>query len=128
MKDRLKNKIKSAVFKLGLKSSLDLFGKTLIKQAFNDDPLSFLSQFNNLTKIDNDQYIHLREKEGETIVMYNSKHLLKKGGNVYINANKLWIFFSWVMEFDKVVIDTIIKDWLEDNYGIVGLEPTAISV
>jgi len=128
MEDRLKNKIKSAVFKLGLKSSLDLFGKTLIKQAFNDDPLSFLSQFNNLTKIDSDQYIHLKDKEGETIVMYHSKRILKKGGNVYINADKFWIFFSWVMEFDKVVIDTIIKDWLEDNYGIVGLEPTAISV
>lgn len=129
MNDKLKDKIKSTVFKLGLKSSVDLFGRTLIKQAFNDDPLSFLSQYNNLTKIDNDQYIHLKDdKEGETIVMYDSKHLSKKGGNVYINASKIWVFFSWVMDCDKVVIDEIIKDWLEDNYGIVGLEPTAISV
>ena len=128
MEDELKNKIKSTVFKLGLKSSVDLFGRTLIKQAFSDNPLSFLSQYNNLTKIDNDQYIHLKIKEGETIVMYNSKHLLKKGANVYINANKIWVFFSFVMDFDKVVIDEIIKDWLENVYGIVGLEPTAVSV
>ena len=128
MNDKLKDKIKSTVFKLGLKSSVDLFGRTLIKQAFSDNPLSFLSQYNNLTKIDNDQYIHLKVKEGETIVMYNSKHLLKKGGNAYINANKIWMFFSWVMDFDKVVIDEIIKDWLENVYGIVGLEPTAVSV
>ena len=111
-----------------MKSSVDLFGRTLIKQAFSDNPLSFLSQYNNLTKIDNDQYIHLKVKEGETIVMYNSKHLLKKGGNVYINASKIWVFFSWVMDCDKVVIDEIIKDWLENVYGIVGLEPTAVSV
>ncbi len=128
MEDKLKDKIKSAVFKLGLKSSVDLFGKTLINQVFSDNPLSFLSQFNNLTKIDKDQYIHLKDKEGETIVMFDSKRLLKKGGNVYINGDKIWVFFSWVMDFDKVVIDEIIKDWLEDNYGIVGLEPTAISV
>lgn len=128
MNDKLKNKIKSAVFKLGLKSSLDLFGGTLIKQAFSDNPLLFLSQFNNLTKIDNDQYIYLKDKEGETIVMYNSKHLLKKLGNVYINGSKIWIFFSFVMDFDKVVIDKIIKDWLKNEYGIVGLEPTAVSV
>ena len=128
MNDKLKDKIKSTVFKLGLKSSVDLFGNSLINQTFSDDPLSFLSQFNNLTKIDNDQYIHLKDKEGETIVMYNSKHLLKKGGNVYINASKIWVFFSWVMDFHKVVIDKIIKDWLKNEYGIVGLEPTAISV
>lgn len=128
MEDRLKNKIKSAVFKLGLKSSLDLFGRTLIKQAFSDNPLLFLSQYNNLTKIDKDQYIHLKDKEGETIVMFDSKRLLKKGGNVYIKVNKIWMFFSLVMDFDKVVIDEIIKDWLENVYGIVGLEPTAISV
>ena len=62
------------------------------------------------------------------MVMYNSKHLLKKRGNVYINGSKIWIFFSFVMDFDKVVIDKIIKDWLKNEYGIVGLEPTAISV
>ena len=128
MNDKLKGKIKSTVFKLGLKSSIEVFGRTLIKQAFSDNPLLFLSQYNNLTKIDKDQYIHLKDKEGETIVMYNSKRLLKKGGNVYINGDKIWVFFSWVMDFDKVVIDEIIKDWLENVYGIVGLEPTAISV
>ena len=80
MEDKLKDKIKSTVFKLGLKSSVDLFGKSLINQAFSENPLSFLSQYNNLTKIDKDGFIHLKDKEGETIVMYNSKHLLKKGG------------------------------------------------
>jgi hypothetical protein len=128
MNVKLKDKIKSVVFKLGLKSSIDLFGNSLIKQAFSDNPLSFLSQYNNLTKIDNDQYIHLKDKEGETIVMYNSKRLLKKGGNVYINVNKIWMFFSWVMDFDELSYEEIIKDWLENVYGIVGLEPTAISV
>jgi hypothetical protein len=128
MNVKLKDKIKSVVFKLGLKSSVDLFGNSLINQAFSDDPSSFLTQYNNLTKIDIDQYIHLKDKEGETIVMYYSKHLLEKRGNVYINGSKIWIFFSFVMDFDKVVIDKIIKDWLKNEYGIVGLEPTAISV
>jgi hypothetical protein len=128
MNDKLKDKIKSTVFKLGLKSSIDLFGNSLINQSFNDNPLSFLSQYNKLTKIDNDQYIHLKDKDGETIVMYYSKHLLEKRGNVYINGSKIWIFFSFVMDFDKVVIDKIIKDWLKNEYGIVGLEPTPISV
>lgn len=128
MEEKLKKKIQLMVFKLGLRPSIDLVGRSLLKQAFSDDPLSFLPQFNNLTKIDTDQYIHLKDKEGETIVMYHSKRILKKGGNVYINSNKLWMFFSWVMDFDKVDIGKIIKDWLEDNYGIVGLEPTAISV
>lgn len=128
MEDELKNKIKSTIFKLGLKSSVDLFGRTLIKQAFSDNPLSFLSQYNNLTKIDNDQYIHLKDKEGETIVMYYSKHLLEKRGNVYINGNKIWMFFSYIMDLDREKINELLKDWLKNEYGIVGLEPTAISV
>ena len=128
MEDKLKDKIKSTVFKLGLKSSVDLFGNSLINQTFSDNPLSFLSQFNNLTKIDSDQYIYLKDTYDETIVMFDSKRLSKKGGDVYINTSKIWVFFSWVMNFEKEEIHKIIKDWLENEYGIIGLEPTAILV
>jgi hypothetical protein len=80
MNDKLKDKIKLTVFKLGLKSSIDLFGNSLINQAFSDDPLSYLSQYNKLTKIDRDGFIHLKNNDGETIVMFNRKRM--KGGNV----------------------------------------------
>jgi hypothetical protein len=126
MNVKLKDKIKSAVFKLGLKSSVDLFGNSLINQAFSDDPSSFLTQYNKLTKIDRDGFIHLKNDDGETIVMFNRKRL--KGGNVYINGNKIWMFFSYIMDLDREKIYELLKDWLKNEYGIVGLEPTPISV
>ena len=126
MNDKLKDKIKLTVFKLGLKSSIDLFGNSLINQTFSDDPLSYLSQYNKLTKIDRDGFIHLKNNDGETIVMFNRKRL--KGGNVYINGNKIWMFFSYIMDLDREKINELLKDWLKNEYGIVGLEPTAISV
>ncbi len=126
MNDKLKDKIKSTVFKLGLKSSIDLFGNSLINQAFSDDPSSFLSQYNKLTKIDKDGFIHLKNDDGETIVMFNRKRL--KGGNVYINGSKIWMFFSYIMDLDREKIYELLKDWLKNEYGIVGLEPTPISV
>jgi hypothetical protein len=126
MNVKLKDKIKSAVFKLGLKSSVDLFGNSLINQAFSDDPSSFLTQYNKLTKIDKDGFIHLKNNDGETMVMFNRKRL--KGGNVYINGNKIWMFFSYIMDLDREKIYELLKDWLKNEYGIVGLEPTPISV
>jgi len=126
MNDKLKDKIKSTVFKLGLKSSIDLFGNSLINQAFSDDPSSFLSQYNKLTKIDKDGFIHLKNDDGETIVMFNRKRL--KGGNVYINGSKIWMFFSYIMDLDREKIYELLNDWLKNEYGIVGLEPTPISV
>ncbi len=126
MNDKLKDKIKSVVFKLGLKSSVDLFGNSLINQAFSNDPSSFLTQYNKLTKIDKDGFIHLKNNDGETMVMFNRKRL--KGGNVYINGNKIWMFFSYIMDLDREKIYELLKDWLKNEYGIVGLEPTPISV
>ena len=126
MNDKLKDKIKLTVFKLGLKSSIDLFGNSLINQAFSDDPLSYLSQYNKLTKIDRDGFIHFKNNDGETIVMFNRKRM--KGGNVYINGSKIWMFFSYIMDLDREKIYELLKEWLKNEYGIVGLEPTPISV
>jgi hypothetical protein len=126
MNDKLKDKIKLTVFKLGLKSSIDLFGNSLINQAFSDDPLSYLSQYNKLTKIDRDGFIHLKNNDGETIVMFNRKRM--KGGNVYINGSKIWMFFSYIMDLDREKIYELLNDWLKNEYGIVELEPTPISV
>ena len=52
--EQLNHKIRLSVEKLGLEQSRQIFGDEIIKQAFIDDPLSFLDQFNNLKPIEKD--------------------------------------------------------------------------
>ena len=55
MDEKLKYKIRSAVEKLGLPQSRQMFGDNLIQQAYINNPLLFLNQFNikmGLNKLD----------------------------------------------------------------------------
>ena len=123
MDEKLKYKIRSAVEKLGLEQSLNMFGKDVIKQVYIDNPVSFLNQFNNLSTIKVDNVIYYVDNDNHPLFYHYNK---SKGGNIYscfINIPRIWLFFRDTMNYNKNEIQEILKEWLDKTYNLGELTP-----
>ena len=124
--DNRSERIKSIVNKYGLKRSIDMIagGVKTIRQVYDDNPLEFLNQFNNLTPVERDDYydtrIYYMDENNNPIFYYEENSNLKK---VYFNFYLLWVFFIYMGYTNEDTIN-ILKKWLYDTYGIRGFEPT----
>jgi len=60
--DNRSERIKSIVKRYGLKQSIDMVagGINTIKQAYHENPYEFLEQFNNLKRVERDDYFNTR--------------------------------------------------------------------
>ena len=124
MDEKLKYKIRSAVEKLGVGQSLDIFGKDILKQVYIDNPISFLNQFNNLRPIEVDNVIYYVDNDDHPLFYFYKK---SKGGNIYycfINIPRIWLFFRDTMIYNKNEIQEILKEWLDKTYNLGELTPT----
>ena len=119
--EQLNRKIRLTVEKLGLDQSREMFGDELIKQAYIDNPLSFLDQFNNLTPIEKDDKIYYVDNDNIPIFFYFKQSELNKYGYYYINNEKIWSFFYKIMWYDDNVVKTIIHKWLKKQYKLSNL-------
>lgn len=127
--DNRSERIKSIVNKYGLKRSIDMIagGVKTIRQVYDDNPLEFLNQFNNLTPVERDDYYNTRiyymDENNHPIFYYEENSNVKK---VYFNFYLLWVFFIYLGYTNEDTIN-ILKKWLYDTYGIRGFEPTVKS-
>ena len=76
--EKLNRKIKSAVEKLGLKQSLEMFGKDIIKQVYIDNPLSYLDQFNDLRPVEKGDFVYYVDNDNLPLFAAK-KHYIEKG-------------------------------------------------
>ena len=88
MNEKLKYKIISAVEKLGLKQSRQMFGDNLIQQAYINNPLLFLNQFNNLIPVEEDGDVIYVDNNDEIIFSYHKKDQDSKSGYYWIRVGK----------------------------------------
>ena len=123
MDEKLKYKIRSAVEKLGLPQAIDMFGKDIIKQAYIDNPLSFLNQFNNLKPVEKDGKIFSVDKDNLPLFYYFKEDQESKNGDYYINYYRIWSFFEEVMCYNYTKTQQIIKEWLGTTYNLRELTP-----
>jgi hypothetical protein len=123
MNEKLKYKIRSTVEKLGLNQSLEIFGEDIIKQAYIDNPLLFLNQFNNLKLVEQDDEIYYVDNDNLPLFSYYKKDQESKNGYYYINYIRIWLFFSEVMGYNYTEIQKIMKEWLGTTYNLRGLTP-----
>ena len=121
--EQLNNKIRLAVEKLGLPQARELFGDEIIKQAYIDNPLSFLDQFNNLKPVEKDDKIYYVDNDNLPLFFYYKKEQDSKNGEYWINYYRIWLFFRRVMGYRRTEIQEIIKEWLGTTYNLRELTP-----
>ena len=121
--EQLNHKIRLAVEKLGLKQSLDMFGKDIIKQAYMDNPLSFLDQFNNLKPVEKDDEIYYVDNDNLPLFFYYIEEQESKNGYYWIGYHRIWSFFEDVMGYSRTEIKEIMKEWLGTTYNLRELTP-----
>ncbi len=120
--DKLNHKIKSMVDKYGFKETLKLFDNNtdIIKRAYQDNPLEFLNQFNDLTPVEKGEGIFYVDENRLPLFYYYKD---EKNGYVYINVGRIWSFFEDVIGLEYDEIQGIMEKWLEEVYNIKGLTP-----
>ena len=126
MEEKLKYKIRSVVEKLGLKLSREMFGDEIIKQAYIDNPLSFLNQFNNLRPVEKDNRVYYMDNDNLPLFMYYKEDQDSKYGHYYINYYRIWLFFEEIIGYNYTEIQEIMKEWLGTTYNLRGLTPRQV--
>ena len=117
--NKINNRIKSTVEKLGFENALKIFGgnKDIIRRAYEDNPSSFLNQFNNLKLVvKNDMTFYVNKDKLPLFFYYQN-------GDCYINYDRIWSFFEDVFDYDYTEIQELIKIWLEKTYNLGELTP-----
>ena len=121
--EKLNKKIRNVVEKLGLKQSLYMFGKDILKQVYIDNPSLFLNQFNNLRPVEKGGSIFYVDNDNLPLFYYGKKDQDSKKGYYSFNYYRVWSFFEEVMGYNYTEIQEIMKEWLGTTYNLRGLIP-----
>jgi hypothetical protein len=117
--EQLNRKIRFAVEKLGLVQSRGMFDDELIKQAYMDNPESFLNQFKGLE-------VRGRDDNPNMLVFYKGEqpllyHYIDEGSlsdTVWIHLKLIWSFFEKIMGLTEDQFKPMLKEFLIDNYNL----------
>jgi hypothetical protein len=120
MKTEFKDKVKSVVNKYGFEYALTMFDdKEIVRLAYGDNPSEFLNQFNDLRPVEKGDVIYYVNKDGLTLFYYVNE----KNAYVYINFERIWMFYSKVIGLIPYEIMVIMNKWLEDTYNLKDITP-----
>ena len=128
MNEKLKYKIINAVEKLGLKQSLEIFGKEIIRQAYIDNPSLFLNQFNDLKPVEKSGKIYYVDNDNYPLFFYYKEDQDSKNGYYWISYYRIWSFFSNIIGYNYTETQEIMKEWLGTTYNLRGLIPNLTGV
>ena len=118
--EQLNKKIRFAVEKLGLPQARELFGDDIIKQAYIENPELFLEPFKNLRLDIEDDDCHYIDEYGQRAIYYVKSFKDRGVSRVYFDCNRIFNFFTEVMDFDWPEIDPILLNFLEKEYNHTG--------
>ena len=77
-------------------------------------------EFGNLTQVVRGDRTHYVDQNGLTLFYYYQD---SKYRNVYINYNRIWIFFESIFGLNDLQTKDILKVWLEETYNLRGYTP-----
>ena len=114
MNDKLKDRIKLSIKKIGLNSSIDLFGKDIINDVY-DDHFEFMNNFKNLRDLtDSDNSIIIWVNDHDEIMFRYRPEVC----SVMFNYQEIWTYFSYIKELDFFSTDQILKNWFVEFYKL----------
>ena len=77
-------------------------------------------EFGNLTPVvKDDRTFYVDENKKPLFVYYQDE----ENGYVYINYDRIWIFFESIFGLKRPQTKEILKVWLEETYNLRGLTP-----
>jgi hypothetical protein len=117
-------KVRHAVENLGFDKAVKMFGGygnlDIIKRAYQDNPLSFLDQFKNLTPVKKGEVMFYVDENNKPLFAYykdDGRHI------VNIDNDRMWEFFGEVLGYDWDEIQSLFKVWLSEVYGLDNTKP-----
>lgn len=120
----INKKVRHAVENLGFDKAVKMFGGygnlDIIKRAYQDNPLSFLNQFNNLTPVKKGEVLFYVDENNIPLFAYykdDGRHI------VNIDNDRMWEFFGDVFNYDWDEIQSLFKVWLSEVYGLDNTKP-----
>lgn len=117
MNEKLKYKIRNTVDKLGLDQSLNLFGKDIIKQAYIDNPESYLDNFKEITTIEDPIFINYIDKRGKLVFFLMTEKTSIMDEFIRVKP-EIFDFFLNIIDLDFDDTRKIINDWLKINFNL----------
>jgi hypothetical protein len=121
----INKKVRSSVKKFGFENALKIFwdNTDIIRRAYEDNPSSFLNQFNNLKPIVKGNKIYYVDENNKPLFYYYQDD---ENGYCYINYDRIWSFFDDIFGYKYPEIQQLIKRWLGETYNLGGLTPSAL--
>ena len=117
MEEKLKYKIRSTVEMLGLDQSLNLFGKDMIKQAYIDNPESYLDNFKEITIVEDSVFINHMDKRGKLVFFISIKKISSMDKFIKVKP-EIFDFFLNIIDQDFDDTRKIINDWLKIKFNL----------
>ena len=121
-KESFNQKVRYAVENIGLFLTIESFAGNLeiIKRAYQDNPLAYLNQFNKLNPDKKGDTMFYRDEKGKPLFVYymdDSRHL------VNVDNDRIWAFFYEVLGYDYDDVQSLLKVWLSEVYGLDNVKP-----
>ncbi len=125
--DKLTQRVKMMVEKLGLRESIKMLGgnTNLIKRAYENNPLEFMDNFKDLESVinpDNPDYV-MYKKNGK-VVMDRSY----SGKRFWFSYYDIWSFYEDVFKMGYNKTERILSQWLEETLKLKGYTPLITKV
>ena len=76
-------------------------------------------EFGNLTEIVRDGKIYYVDENGLPLFYYYQE----ENEDVFINYDRIWIFFESIFGLNGLQVEEILKVWLEETYNLRGVTP-----
>jgi hypothetical protein len=124
--EQLNRKIRFAVEKLGLAQARQIFGDEIIKQAYMDNPESFLEQFDDLKTIKKGGRVFYHDNEN-ILIRYWEDDYKNNDGLMMFSFVYIWSFFSGIMGYSNTEIQNLLKKWIKKTYKLTRLVPMAFN-
>ena len=80
------------------------------------------NEFGNLTPVVQRERTFYIDEDRKPLFYYYQD---SKNGNVYINYDRIWVFFESIFGLKDPQTKEILKVWLEETYNLKGYTPNA---
>ena len=117
--NQLKDKVLQMVKTEGWEDTcqtLGLSGEELAQMFFNNDPMEFLNQYNDLDVVQSElepNWTLFRYKPKNNLIIYN-----RKGDVIYIGYRVIWSFLQQGFDLNYDEIQELTLRWLAETYNL----------